>query len=169
MRRLTNLRTLVRVFPVVGFWYAGVPGAAFAQVPPAASSASRTMAPAAPVEPAPMRSEIERLRAEVEQLRVEYQQRLRMLEEKLGRLEAGTPESLVRRRLEAPSGLSSGTLQVPPPTQQQQPPPPPTDPAPAQPPPTMSSQVFNPDISVIGNFVGVAGKNPFNGAAVAGS
>lgn len=110
-----------------------------------------------------MRSEIERLRAEVEQLRVEYEQRLRMLEAKLGRLEAGTPERLVRRRLEAPSDWSFGTVQVPPPTQQQQPPPPPTDPASAQPPPAMSSTVFNPDISVIGNFVGVAGKNDFNG------
>jgi hypothetical protein len=39
-----------------------------------------------------------------------------------------------------------------------------TDPpqTPAPPPPGLSSKIFNPDISVIGNFVGVAGKNPFN-------
>jgi hypothetical protein len=35
------------------------------------------------------------------------------------------------------------------------------DPQPAPPPPQgLSSKVFNPDISVIGNFVGIAGRNP---------
>ena len=37
--------------------------------------------------------------------------------------------------------------------------PPPPPPPPAQTPTGLSSKVFNPDISVIGNFVGIAGKN----------
>ena len=37
----------------------------------------------------------------------------------------------------------------------------PTQPAPSQPPPS-SSKVFNPDTSVIANFIGVAGKNPMS-------
>ena len=56
-------------------------------------------------------------------------------------------------------------LQVPPPAQVPPPTQPPPDqppPTPAQPPPGLSSKVFNPDISVIGNFVGVAGKNPLS-------
>lgn len=40
--------------------------------------------------------------------------------------------------------------------------PPPPPPPPQAPPVGLSSKVFNPDISVIGNFVGVAGKNPMS-------
>ena len=47
---------------------------------------------------------------------------------------------------------------------QDPPPPPPTSPPPQTPPPTPmppgSSKVFNPDISLIANFLAVAGKNP---------
>jgi hypothetical protein len=154
MRRLTSLRRLVGLVPAVGFWCAVVPASANAQAVTAAPASSSAPLPVAP--PAPLRSEIDRLRTEVEQLRTEYEQRLRTLEEKLGRLEAGVPDSVVRARLERSTGLSIGTVQVPP-TQ------PPPDPAPAQQPaPAMSSKVFNPDISVIGNFVGVAGKNDFS-------
>lgn len=47
----------------------------------------------------------------------------------------------------------------------QDPPPPPPPPPPAQtpaPPPGLSSKTFNPDISVVGNFIGLAGKNPMS-------
>ena len=71
---------------------------------------------------------------------------------------------------------TTGTAQVPPPQvpaipQQPPPPPPPTPPATPQTPPDtpqtptatpQTSKVFNPDISVIGNFIGVAGKNEFS-------
>lgn len=54
-----------------------------------------------------------------------------------------------------------GELQVPP--AQQPPTQPPDQPPPPQAPPAgLSSKVFNPDMSVIGNFVGVAGKNAFS-------
>jgi len=53
-----------------------------------------------------------------------------------------------------PSSPAPGAGQDP-----QQPPPPATPPAGSQA-PAGSSKVFNPDISVIGNFLGVAGKNP---------
>lgn len=44
----------------------------------------------------------------------------------------------------------------------QEPPPPPPPPQAPAPPAGLSSKVFNPDISVVGNFVGVAGKNPMS-------
>jgi hypothetical protein len=94
-----------------------------------------------PLAPAPVSSELERLREEIAQLRREYEQRLQALEQRL------------ERSLEPPP-TQPPPVQVPPPTQ-----PPPDQPPPAQPPAGQSSKIFNPDISVNGNFVGVAGKN----------
>jgi hypothetical protein len=50
------------------------------------------------------------------------------------------------------------------PARAQDPPPPPPPPpqTPPAPPAGLSSKVFNPDISVVGNFVGLAGKNPMS-------
>ncbi|HEV7783890.1 MAG TPA: TonB-dependent receptor, partial [Thermoanaerobaculia bacterium] len=48
---------------------------------------------------------------------------------------------------------------VPPPEPEPSPGPPPTPPDPGTPPPAGSSKVFNPDIAVIGDFLGAIGKN----------
>jgi hypothetical protein len=137
------------------------------------ASVAQTVAPASVERPetsvnAPqLRAEIERLRNEIDQLLRQYDARLQTLAqqlEKLGSQEAGKPGSPEAGEAEAPKGPegSAGSTgqqtQVPPPTEQ----PPPDQPQPQQSPAGLSSKVFNPDMSVIGNFVGVAGKNEFN-------
>jgi hypothetical protein len=113
--------------------------------PPAPPPASATSSPAS-TDARELRDEIERLRLELEQLRKQYEERLSALE---ARLQSGPP------RPSGPTGLQ--TPQNPPAQ------PPPDQPPPQTPPAGLSSKVFNPDISVIGNFVGVAGKNAFSG------
>lgn len=118
---------------------AGAPVFAQSSVPPAPPAQAPA---AAPADPQQIRQELDRLRQEFEAIRDSYGARLAALEAKL----AGTPSATP----EAPA------------------------PAPAQPAPTQSapegalpvygnasalSKVFNPDIAVIGNFVGAAGKN----------
>ncbi len=99
---------------------------------PASAGAQTPPVPAA--EARQLRDEIEKLRKEIETQRQQYEQRLALLEERLSQL--GAPP------VQAP---------VPPPVQ---------EPVPLVQPAAGSSKVFNPDIAVIGNFVGVAGKNP---------
>ena len=83
-----------------------------------------------------LREELDRLRREFEAIRDAYGQRLMALEARL----AGTPAVAV-----------------------QEPAPPPPPPAPT---PSGSSKVFNPDIAVIGNFLGAVGRNDVNPAPV---
>ena len=78
-----------------------------------------------------LQKEVDQLKAELETLRQQYQMRLSALEARLATLGAATPAG------------------VP-----QQPALPPTPDVAAA-----SAKVFNPDMSVIGNFVGVAGEN----------
>jgi len=139
----------------------------------AAATSARAQATSGPASPAPpadvqqIRSEIEVLRNELDRLLREYDARLQQLEKKLEiSQEAGKPGSQ-EAGPGGPAGPTGPQTQVPPATQVPPPtPPPPTQPPPDQPPaqqqPTASSKVFNPDISVIGNFVGVAGKNDFS-------
>jgi hypothetical protein len=79
-------------------------------------------------------AEVQRLKQELDALRAQYDARLTALEQKLTALSAA-PVAAV-------------------------PAPPPAAPVMSSTPPAGSSKVFNPDIAVIGNFVGVAGKNP---------
>jgi hypothetical protein len=133
-------------------------GLASAQVvhPPAAASTAVTPAPA---NASDLRAEIEQLRIQLDLLRAQYEQRLAALEAKLNEAApANAPVAI-------PRALKDQVGQVPPPPPPTQPPP--TQPPPDQPPPQapqsgLSSKVFNPDMSVIGNFVGVAGKNEFS-------
>jgi hypothetical protein len=119
------------------------PALAGAQQPQSAPPAA---AAAAPAQVTQVREELERLRLEFEALRRTYDERLQQLEQRLIQI-GGGPMVL--------------TPQAVPPVPQQAPPPvPQTDPAPA-PQPAGSSKVFNPDISVNGNFIGAAGHNPF--------
>ena len=120
-------------------------GSALAQTPPAAPATPQPSAQE-------LRDELERLRKEFEAIRDAYGQRLSALEAKLGVTPVAPPAPGV----------------------QPLPPPPPTAPAPpveAQVPAgalpvygTQSalSKIFNPDIAVIGNFLGATGKNPIN-------
>jgi hypothetical protein len=140
-------------------------GAAYAQAqspPRAASPPAPPAATPASASSSPRHSEIERIRAELAQLRKDYEQRLDALEQRLEKsLEARKPGSLGAWKPESLEVAKPN--QVPPPTQPPPTPPPPVQPPPDQPAPaqqpTLSSKVFNPDISVNGNFVGAAGKN----------
>jgi hypothetical protein len=84
-------------------------------------------------QPAAHASELERLRAELEALRQEYAARVAALEERLAALEIAAEAAAVPA---APVQAASAA------------------PAP------VSSKVFNPDISVIGSFVGTGGGGP---------
>ena len=129
------------------------PALAGAQQPQTAPPAAGAAAPAQVTQ---VREELERLRLEFEALRRTYDERLQQLERRLTEIGGG------------PMVLTPPATQTSAPDHQQQTPPPPppqTDPAtPSQAPaqqPAGSSKVFNPDISVNGNFIGAAGRNPF--------
>jgi hypothetical protein len=94
-----------------------------------------------------VRDELDRLKKEFDALRQEYDQRILLLEQRIGGLSAGP--SLVEPLQAAPPPAAPAPVQEPPPGL----------PATGQVSPG-ASKVFNPDTSVIGNFVGVAGKNP---------
>jgi hypothetical protein len=85
---------------------------------------------------AAVRAEFERLRLEFEALRQQYDQRLLALEERLAKLGGGPAVPAAEPVLE---------------------------PAAPQQPPRTSAQVFNPDTSVIANFLTTAGENPVHG------
>ena len=80
------------------------------------------------------------LQAQIEQLKKEFGERIAALEAKLAEAQAAA-------RTPAPA---------------------PVDSAPAAQAAAANAKVFNPDMSVIGNFVGVAGKNPNNNQPVFG-
>jgi hypothetical protein len=129
-----------------------------AQAPAAAPQESKTAD-----EVRQVRDEIDRLKKEFEAVRQLYDQRLSILEQRIGSLSG---PSVVEPAAVAPAQPSPADQQ---PAPQQPPSAPPPEPPPAQPTPLASSQVgpgaskvFNPDTSVIGNFVGVAGDNPNN-------
>ena len=65
-------------------------------------------------------------------------------------VKAGTSAALIAILAIAPGGVCA------------QEPPPPPPPPPPQAPAAASAKAFNPDISLIANFLGVAGKNPMN-------
>jgi len=102
--------------------------------------------------PQALRQEIDQLRKDFEALKQQYGERLTALEKKLSAAE-GTPPA-------TPPAVE------PPPVAEA--PPAAAAPAePAQPLPTYGSsvsnaKVFNPDMAVIGDFLGAAGKNPVN-------
>ena len=112
---------------------------AFAQVPTAPSTAPPAQRAAGVTE---VRDELERLRKEFDAIRKAYDERLLALEQRLTQIGGGP--------------LAPADAAAPVPPQDPQPP------AAPQAAPTQSSKIFNPDTSVIGNLVGVGGKNPFN-------
>src|SRR4029453_13576735 len=129
-----------------------------AQAPAAAPQESKTAD-----EVRQVRDEIDRLKKELGGGRQLYHHRLSILEQRIGSLSG---PSVVEPAAVAPAQPSPADQQ---PAPQQPPAAPPPEPPPAQPAPQTLSQVspgaskvFNPDTSVIGNFVGVAGKNPMS-------
>ncbi len=107
--------------------------------------------------PPPARAEAARLQAEIAALRAEFAARVAELEARLEALE-GAPTTTPA---ESPAPVVAET--TPPPAPEAAPPlpPPPPEPAPAMAAAAQSSKVFNPDIAVIGSFVGTAGRAAF--------
>ena len=94
------------------------------------------LTPAARAQEAPSPSdEVRRLEAELTALRQDFAARLAALGAKLAALEAPTPSPVGAPPPDAPS--VAPTINIP----------------------TLGSKVFNPDIAVIGNFLGAAGEN----------
>ena len=116
----------------------------------------------APIHAAPPSDpgELERLRGEVEALRREYGERMAALEDRLRALE---------RAPGAPAPAEPAPSPVPPPASQVEVPPGaagaggPTGALPVYGGVTAASKIFNPDIAVIGDFLGAAGKTPAGG------
>jgi hypothetical protein len=118
----------------------------------------RAQTPGAATSPAGGSGDVETLRRELETLKREYDARIAELERRLAAMGGGA---------EASAGPSPAPPASPPP------PPPPSSPEPAAatsvPPPSLpaepgaqpvpSGKVFNPDMAVIGNFLGAAGTN----------
>ena len=122
-----------------------VPPGALCILLAASPALGQTSAPSPPPDVQQAREEIDTLRKELEALRQQYEARLAALEQRLAQLGA------------APAASIAVPAETPVPEQT-----PPPEPAPLQP-SSGSSKVFNPDIAAIGNFVGVAGKNPISG------
>lgn len=112
-------------------------GAQPQSAPPAAGAA-------APAQVTQVREELERLRLEFEALRRTYDERLQQLERRLTEI-GGGPQAVAQAGVQNP---------VTPPQEPQ----PAPQPAPQA---TQTSKAFNPDISVNGNFIAAAGRNPF--------
>lgn len=122
-----------------------VGGRAFAQEPAAAPAAP-------PREVSDVRDELVRLKADFEALRRQYDERLSQLEQRLRQLGAGP---LVLDAAPTTPAVQPAAAVVP------------QDPVlPAIPiaSPASAATTFNPEMSAIGNFVGVAGRNPFDTA-----
>lgn len=157
---------------------AGVAPAWPAANEPSPSAATAAAASTAGRQPPPEPESLAALRAELEALRRDYAVRLATLEQRLATLEAGT--GAVAAAEPEPAAVAAGASE---PAAPQQPPAAPTpEPAPAGPatvevPPgaagaggpsgalpvygatAAASKIFNPDIAVIGNFLGATGSN----------
>jgi hypothetical protein len=139
-----------------------------------ASAQSPPPAPSQPQDPQQLREELDRLRKEFEAIRDTYGQRLAALEARIGEAAATPPAPTAPAQPGAAAGV------VPPPPTAPAPTPPPTPAGEAQIPSgaagaggpegplpvygnaSASSKVFNPDMSVIGNFIGATGSNKIN-------
>jgi hypothetical protein len=93
-------------------------------------------------------AEVARLQQELAAMREQYDARLRVLEERLAALAAAAPEPPPVVAPPAPAPPVAPTQELPP------------VPAPVASSAASSGKIFNPDIAVIGNFLGAAGHNP---------
>jgi hypothetical protein len=95
-----------------------------------------------------LQQEIERLRAEIDTMRKQYEERLAALEARVASASQPTEAAPAAPAPAAPVGPPSDTSIAA---------------QPGQGVPAASSKVFNPDMSVLGNFAGAAGDNPMAG------
>ena len=97
-------------------------------------------------------SQVEELKREIDQLRRDYDARLAALEKKLADLVAAPAAAPPQEAAPSAPPVEAQAPSMPPPSDQAAPPG-------VTPPPPSSGKVFNPDIAVIGNFLGAAGRN----------
>jgi hypothetical protein len=102
-------------------------------------------------EASPPAQDVQALRAELQALKQDYERRLAALEARIGALGTAPPAP------EAPAVAAAPPPEAAPPPPPEPPALPPALAAGAVAPP--SGKVFNPDIAVIGNFLGAAGRN----------
>jgi hypothetical protein len=110
--------------------------------------------PAAAQQPAANQAAVQALRAEIDQLKNDFSARLAALEAKLAGITGETPAA-PPPAIPAPPGAQP-TVAVPPGAEGAGGP---SGQLPVYGNVTAASKIFNPDIAVIGNFVGVGGKN----------
>ena len=132
---------------------------AAAPVPAAAQTQTPPSTPTPPPQDAAA-NQVEQLRRELDELKRQYDERIAALEKRLADLSAGpAPGAPAATAAEAPTPPAA---QAPPAEAAAAPPPvetPPPAPAPQTPAPSAFSKVFNPDMAVIGNMLGAAGRN----------
>ena len=135
---------------------------------------AQSQPPASPVAAQQLRDELERLRKEFETIRDSYGQRLTALEAKLASMGAA-PGAAAPAAPGVPApvpALPAGPPAAPaPPTEAQVPAGAtgaggPQGALPVYGNPSAFSKIFNPDIAVIGNFLGAMGKNPVDPSPV---
>ena len=157
---ISRFRTVAAgVASLAVLWIPSQAGAqAPATLPPAAAPRPASNAGDAAADPAAdvaaVRDEFERLRAEFADVQRQYDARLAALEQMLAKLTAAPAPAAVQE-------VAAQTPSAPPPVPEPILVPVPEPIQGAMPP--SSARVFNPDMSVNGNFVGFGGKNPFGG------
>jgi hypothetical protein len=117
--------------------------------PPTQSATPAQSGPVAAADPQALLKEIAALRTELEAVRKTYGDRLAALEAQVAAAAAVQPAA-------APRAAAAVQPVAAPPVPAALPPPP----EPQASAPASSSKIFNPDIAVIGNFLGTAGSNP---------
>ena len=145
MRRFERLMVIVAVMALPA---AARPAAAQAAAPPATQSGASQQADQSAQA---LRAELDRLRQEFEGVKQQYGDRLAALDARLAAIEAGKPAPPPAAPPSPPAAAAPPPAQV-------------SEAAPQAAPPAYSnpaavSKVFNPDIAVIGDFLGAAGRN----------
>jgi hypothetical protein len=161
-----KMRVFLAALALAGLAAVGLPSAAGADEPSTSPPATSAAAPD-PAEVEAVRSELARLRDEFAAARRQYDERLLALEQRLGQLTGGpsvmtAADAAPASTPAAPEARLSPAAPAPAAAAPQEAPGGGVLPAQAPGLPAGSAKVFNPDMSVIGNFVGAAGRNPFS-------
>ncbi len=144
-----SIRRVTTCACVAGLSLVAVP--VLAQTPPGGAQAPAAGA-SQPVDPQQVRQELERLRQEFEAIRESYGARLAALEAKLDAPIQSTAAPAVLAGQPSP-GAPPGAVEAPPGAGE------PQGALPVYGNSSALSKIFNPDIAVIGNFIGAVGEN----------
>ncbi len=139
---------------IVSFMFVATVAPAFAQTSPPSPPLPAALPQQQEVQG--VKDELDRLRREFDAVRRAYDERLLALEQRLTQIGAGPLSAPVVADSSAVSAAPASAV-VPPVAAE-----PPRADAQSSTAGAGASKVFNPDISAIGNFVGVAGKNPMS-------